>query len=115
MSQAQELVDYLNARIARTGYNERQAPGNTAHFSLMQGQKYARIICGTEPGMRSAYAFVDADGYIYKAAGWKTPAKGVRCTVGNLINKTEGGVPFFNTPGEGFDKAAYSTSWLYRS
>lgn len=114
MSKAQELVDYLNARIARTGYNERQVPGNMVHFSLMQGQKYARIICGREPGMGSAYAFVDADGYIYKAAGWKVPAKGMRAKVDDLISKTEGGVPFFNMPGEGFDRAAYSTSWLYR-
>jgi hypothetical protein len=110
-SKAQELVDYLNARIARTGYNERQVPGNTVHFSLMQGKKYARVICGSKPGMGSAYAFVDADGYIYKAASWKAPAKGIRATVnGVLLNE----VPWFNSQ-RGFDKAAYSTIWLYAS
>jgi hypothetical protein len=111
MSKAQELVDYLNARIARTGYNERQVPGNTVYFGLMQGKKYARITCGTATGTGSAYAFVDAEGNIYKAASYKAPAKGVRATVnGVLLNE----VPWFNSP-RGFDSAAYSTSWLYAS
>jgi hypothetical protein len=115
MSKAQELVDYLNARIAATGYNHAQFAPNPVFFSVQQGRKYARIVKGHEadgPGW-SAYAFVDANGYIYKAAGWSAPAKGARAKVDDLIDKTEGGVPFFNTPGEGFDLAAYSTSWLY--
>jgi hypothetical protein len=116
MSKAQEFVDYLNARIARTGYNERQCMANTVQFSLMQGKKYARIVVGNAQadGMgrnRSVYAFVDAEGNIYKAAGYKAPAKGVRATVNAvLLNEIE----FFNSP-RGFDHAAYSTSWLYVS
>jgi hypothetical protein len=105
MNRAQELVDYLNARIAHTGYNERQVPGNTVHFSLVQGKKYARILEGG-----SAYAFVDADGSIYKAASWKAPAKGVRATVDAVVS---GAHPFFRSLAGGFDLMAYSTSWLY--
>jgi hypothetical protein len=110
MSKAQELVDYLNARIARTGYNERQAPGNTVYFSLMQGKKYARIVLNQGPGVfgtGSSYAFVDNDGNIYKSAGWKAPAKGVRGTVDEVVS----GQGYF--AGNSFDLAAYSTSWLY--
>jgi hypothetical protein len=107
-TKAQELVDYLNARIARTGYNERQVLPNRVHFSVMQGKKYARIV-SDGGGQRSSYAFVDAEGNIYKSAGWSAPAKGARSTVNEvLLNE----VPFFNSP-NGFDKAAYSTSWLY--
>jgi hypothetical protein len=119
MSKAQELVDYLNARIARTGYNERQMPGNTVHFSLMQGKKYARIVLSSERSDRAgsvgahSYAFVDAEGNIYKCAGWKAPAKGARATVDRVVS---GQHPFFtNHPANGFDRAAYSTSWLYAS
>jgi hypothetical protein len=117
MSKAQELVDYLNARIKATGYNERQCMANTVQFSLMQGKKYARIVVSNaqEAGMgkqRSSYAFVDADGNIYKSAGWSAPAKGVRATVAGVITGT---VLFFSKPGHGFDQAAYSTIWLYAS
>lgn len=113
ISKAQELVDYLNKRIADTKYNERQVQGNRVHFSLMQGNKYARIV-SDGGGQRSSYAFVDADGHIYKAAGWNAPAKGIRATVDDVIRQSEGGVGFFSAPGKGFDQAAYSTIWLYR-
>jgi hypothetical protein len=111
-TKAQELVDYLNARIARTGYNERQMAANSVRFSLMQGKKYARIVQDNLVGShRSSYAFVDAEGNIYKSAGWNKPAKGVRATVSAvLLNE----VSFFNSP-HGFDKQAYSTIWLYAS
>lgn len=113
MSKAQELVDYLNNRIATTGYNERQVPGNKVHFSVMQGNKYARII-QDGGSQRSAYAFVDAEGNIYKAAGWKSPAKGARATVDQIVSAEH---PFFGdvVKNRGFDAQAYSTVWLYAS
>jgi hypothetical protein len=40
------------------------------------GQKYAKI---THDG--SVYAFIDADGNIYKPAGWKAPAKHIRGSI----------------------------------
>lgn len=111
MSKAQEFVDFLNKRIAETFYNERQVPGNKVHFSLMQGPKFARIV-SDGGSQRSSYAFVDAEGNIYKSAGWKAPAKGVRATVDQVVN---GDHPFFAKLGRGFDAAAYSTIWLYKS
>jgi hypothetical protein len=115
-TKAQELVDYLNARIARTGYNERQCMANTVHFSLTQGKKYARIVVSNAQAEgvgrhRSSYAFVDADGNIYKSAGWNKPAKGVRATVDAVVS---GQHPFFRDGGA-FDRHAYSTVWLCAS
>jgi hypothetical protein len=115
MSKAQEFVDYLNARIARTGYNERQVPGNKVEFSLMQGAKYARIVLTHSGRQHRSYAFVDAEGNIYKCAGWKAPAKGVRATVDDVVSARHW---FFveretDTP-RGFDLAAYSAGWLYK-
>jgi len=113
MSKAQELVDYLNARIERTGYNERQCMANRVHFSLAQGPKYARIVKSDTQvdgmGNRSIYAFVDADGNIFKAAGWNRPAKGVRGNVSRILLNEE---RWFNSP-RGFDQAPWSTVWLY--
>jgi hypothetical protein len=120
MSEAQKLVDYLNARIARTGYNERQCMANTVSFSLMQGKKYARIVQSNaqSEGMgksRSAYAFVDAAGNIYKVAGWKAPAPGVRATVDDVTQERHWFFkPSLGAAAAGFDSAAYSTGWLYR-
>jgi hypothetical protein len=111
MSKAQEFVDYLNARIARTGYNERQVGPNRVHFSLMQGKKYARIVVSSGGQNSSAYAFVDTEGNIYKSAGWDAPAKGVRATVDAVVGEQH---PYFK-PGAAFDVAAYSTGWLYKS
>jgi hypothetical protein len=112
-TKAQELVDYLNARIARTGYNERQVLPNRVNFSVMPGKVKSRIVISSPDGShRSSYAFVDAEGNIYKAAGWSASAKGVRSTVSSvLLNE----VPFFNAVRGGFDDVAYSTSWLYAS
>jgi hypothetical protein len=110
MSKAQEFVDYLNARITAMGYNERRVQGNRVHFSVMQGRKYARIV-QDGGSQRSSYAFVDADGFIYKAAGWKAPAKWARATVDSVIS---GDHSYFK-PGAGFDQRPYSTIWLYAS
>ncbi len=47
------------------------------------GSKYTRVI-NTSCGSRSVYCFIDADGNIYKAASWKTPAKGVRSNLAGV-------------------------------
>lgn len=64
------------------------------------GVKYTRIVQSfRNTGNRSVFCFVDAEGNIYKPAGWKTPAKGVRSTLATVdITKVD---PY--------------GSWLYRN
>jgi hypothetical protein len=51
-------------------------------FSLDKNPKYIRVVITTF-GQRSVHCFLDAEGNIYKAAGWKTPAKGIRGNINN--------------------------------
>lgn len=52
---------------------------NHYKYTYDVGQKYIRIVqCSHEGKPQSAYCFVDADGNLYKCAGWAKPAKGVR-------------------------------------
>lgn len=44
--------------------------------------KYIRIWY-TSANTRSSFAFVDHEGNIYKCAGWKAPAKGIRGHIDN--------------------------------
>jgi hypothetical protein len=47
-------------------------------FTIERLTKYVKIVQAT-PGQRFVHAFVDPNtGDVYKAAGWKAPAKGVR-------------------------------------
>jgi len=44
-----------------------------------KGQRYARVVMSINGGDRSVHAFYDLrTGDVYKAEGWKKPAKGVR-------------------------------------
>lgn len=65
-------------------------------FVLEKGRKYHRIVQDTlnkETGemfnQRSVAGFLDNDGNILKAAGWKGPAKGIR---GNIFNDTKNSI-----------------------
>lgn len=50
-------------------------------FTATKGRKYHRIVQEHAGAAgRSVHAFVDNDGQVYKADGWKAPAKGVRFT-----------------------------------
>lgn len=69
-----EFVAALNEKFNSIGYT---------FLIERQGIKYTRIV-QTAPGHRSVYCFVDAEGNIYKAAGWKAPAKGVRSTLATV-------------------------------
>jgi hypothetical protein len=51
-------------------------------FSIERGKKYIRIV-RTFLNSRSVHCFLDVDGNIYKAAGWKVPAKGIRGNINN--------------------------------
>lgn len=80
---AQSFVDWIND-LPRDGS---QGTGATIPEGYLwsldtPGAKYVRIVMDTHPGQRygrSVHAFVDlATGDLYKAAGWKAPAKGAR-------------------------------------
>lgn len=55
-------------------------------LSVTQGAKYYKIVASTGE-QRSAYAFVDNLGNIYKAAAWAKPAKNIR---GNIFSEKQG-------------------------
>lgn len=60
-------------------------PKPQATYFTQQLNKYIRIVMGDGNGnSRSVHAFVNREtGDVYKAAGWKAPAKGIRY---NLLN-----------------------------
>jgi hypothetical protein len=67
---AQEFIDGLNAKLSDYGV-----------FDVRPGKKYDKIAVTPHRSSQTfVYAFVDTDGNVYKAAGWKAPAKGVRYT-----------------------------------
>ena len=70
---AQSQVDYYNACIKDL------KNGNCDYdFTFETGRKYHKFIMNAN-GSRSVHAFVDKKtGEVYKSAGWKGPAKGVR-------------------------------------
>ena len=51
-------------------------------FHLERGKKFIRVVV-TNYGQRSVHCFLDNEGNIYKAAGWKAPAKGIRGNINN--------------------------------
>jgi len=51
-------------------------------FGIMRGSKYIKITVTTF-GSTAVHCFLDAEGNIYKAAGWRTPAKGIRGNINN--------------------------------
>ena len=67
-----EFIAALNAKFA----------GRYA-FEIMPGRKFTRVV-QVAYGQRSSYAFVDGEGNVYKSAGWKAPAKGVRANLATL-------------------------------
>lgn len=69
-----EFLDALNDKFI-TSY----------HFELVAGRKFTKVLQSPKLGTgRSVYAFVDADGNVYKAASYKAPAKGVRANLATL-------------------------------
>jgi hypothetical protein len=69
-------------------------------FSVEEGRKYFKVIMSTS-GSKSVHAFVDRDGNVYKAANWKSPAKGIRY---NLLTDPE----------TCYRKAEWAGGYLYR-
>ena len=96
-TQIAAFVDALNAKF-----------GADYTFSVEMGRKNARIVqCPVTPAgvvcnSRSVYCFVRIeDGAILKSASWKTPAKGVRAWLSDVLASDLQGVDKY-------------TGWLYR-
>lgn len=67
-----EWLDLLN----KLGDDE---SGYVYTYTAVRLNKYTKIVSTYRDGSRSVHAFVDPlTGDVYKAAGWKAPAKGVR-------------------------------------
>lgn len=65
-------------------------------FSVVKGKKYIKLVIGG-----SAHAFIDAEGNMYKPAGWAAPAKGIRFNIVRDVEKL-------------VEIASYSGGYLYR-
>lgn len=73
------------------------------NFYYEKGRKYARIVMQMPNGQRSAHAFVDMNtADVYKAASWKSPAKGIRY---NLLDD--------KSKEEMYKRADFAGSYLY--
>jgi hypothetical protein len=86
-----------SARFNPDGVGKGYAP----IFSVEEGRKYLKIIMSTS-GNRSIHAFIDrVTGDVYKAANWKSPAKGIRY---NLLEDPE----------SCYQRADWAGGYLYR-
>jgi len=74
------LQEYVDA-LTKHRYADEEFKGS---FEYMVGPKYYKIVHVLSNGQRSAFAFVDKEGNVYKAAGWNTPAKGIRGKLGQM-------------------------------
>lgn len=54
-------------------------------FTFTKGGKYYKILQDQSYG-QSVHAFVDEDGNVYKPAGWRAPAKGVRARLEDIVD-----------------------------
>lgn len=81
MDYVAQFLDILNTHASKS------VSGMAYEFTAMKGKKFTRIVSeyvytDGQRGGRSSHAFIDhATGEIYKCAGWKAPAKGVRFTL----------------------------------
>ena len=57
-------------------------PNSKDTFTFTKGGKYYKVL---ENG-NSVHAFVDEDGNVYKPAGWKAPAKGIRARLEDIVS-----------------------------
>lgn len=69
------VQDYLD--VIKSDYSQRYDPTEFEIYLDNTGIKYNRIV-KISYGQRSVHAFVDNDGLLYMAAGWKAPAKQAR-------------------------------------
>lgn len=73
----QRYCDLLNQTAKKEGYG-------FLSFTYKKGAKYYKIIENSSG--ESVHAFVDYEGNVYKASGWNAVAKGVRCTLDQILS-----------------------------
>ena len=84
-------------------FKQRHPNNDPYTFSVESGRKYHKILMETESQSQSVHAFVDKKtGEVYKAASYKSPAKGVRFDL-RIIEQREWL----------FDNADWAGSYLY--
>lgn len=82
-----EIVTWIaKARTAMEENTRRESPSceaNHATLDATYGPKYIKLIVkrGKWERTGAVYCFLDYEGNIYKAAGFKAPAKGIRSTI----------------------------------
>ena len=72
-----DYVSYSNLDSTTDGISRQVKEQNIAEFQLTiePGSKYIRVVVNHGSTSRSVHSFVDMEGNIWKAAGWKAPAK----------------------------------------
>jgi hypothetical protein len=79
-AQLQAYADYIIADYNKLGST---SDTNQMVVTFMPGSKYTRVVTSNWSGSRSSHSFIDADGNIWKCAGWNAPAKNF--TRGNIM------------------------------
>jgi hypothetical protein len=70
----QVLHENTEASYQKSGFSQERPI-----YEARSGSKYTKIVVRrTGHFQESVHSFVDANGNVYKAAGWRAPAKGVR-------------------------------------
>ena len=81
------ISEAINAVEENTKKSSPECPANHKTLLVSQGRKYTKLIIANAYNpeqSQSAYAFLDKEGNIYKAANWKAPAKGSRGSVSSV-------------------------------
>lgn len=70
-------------RLAETNANKEKSELNQVTLTVERGRRYCKVISTyvRASDQRSVFCFVDQDGTILKADGWKRPAKGARGSI----------------------------------
>lgn len=82
----QKIIDWIEkAKIAMEENTKKEYPTCDINWNTLgadYGPKYVRVwVDGIKCKRKSVYCFIDYQGNILKASGWKAPAKGVRATI----------------------------------
>jgi hypothetical protein len=81
------LQDFVKATDAfilayyQKGFESLVAAGLVPKIELQRGKKFIRVVSRETNGGGGVYCFLDLQGNIFKADGWKRPAKHIRGSI----------------------------------